>query len=327
MTDHQPPTSSAHTHAAAPAASPPMRVRSDIPFLASFSLLGGVYVLLILGLIFALASFGMRSNPNLAAEDVPSLFGYKLPFLGYLWSTISSPRIAYSIRLSIISCTITAVLSLWVAVPLGYLLSRHRFPGRNLLDAILDIPIVLPPLVIGLALLIFFQSPAAIGIENLFIALEAWLRESTGQAWIDLTPEVTYAIPAVILAQFMVAAAFAIRTMRVTFDQINPRPESVALTLGASRSQAFWLVLLPQARRGMLSAAILAWARSLGEFGPILIFAGATRMRTEVLPTSVFLELSQGDIESAAAVSLIMVAIALLILLTARFLGLWQRTA
>ena len=183
-----------------------------------------------------------------------------------------------------------------------------RWPGlRHVIDATLDIPIVLPPLVIGLSLLILFQTPPG-----------RWIERQT-QHWLG-TP-ITYAVPSVILAQFAVAAAFAVRTMRVTFDQINPRSEQVALTLGCSRSQAFFLVVLPEARRGMLTAATLAWARSLGEFGPILVFSGATRMRTEVLPTSVFLELSVGHIETAVAVSLLMVGCALIVLIVMRVFG------
>ena len=123
----------------------------------------------------------------------------------------------------------------------------------------------------------------------------------------------------------MVACAFAIRTLRVSFDQINPRQEQVALTLGCSRSQAFWKVVLPEARRGMISAATIAWARALGEFGPILVFAGTTRMKTEVLASTVFLELSTGDIEAAVAVSLLMVCAAVVVLVIVRSCG-GQRT-
>jgi molybdate transport system permease protein len=109
--------------------------------------------------------------------------------------------------------------------------------------------------------------------------------------------------------------------MRTTFDQISPRQEQVALTLGCSKSQAFWQIVLPQAERGILAAGTLAWARALGEFGPILIFCGATRMRTEVMPTTVFLELSVGNIEAAVAVSLLMVMAAMIVLLLVRTLG------
>ena len=257
-----------------------IRARSDAPFYASFAILGSTYVFLIVAMLVADLGFTTSSH---------------------LWQALSSPEIRYAIKLSLISCTITTILSLWTGVPLGYMLSRFQFPGKGAVDAILDIPIVLPPLVIGLSLLILFQTP-------LFRAL-------------DRAFPITYAVPSVILAQFAVACAFAVRTMRITFDQISPRGEQVALTLGCTRGQAFWMVVLPEARRGVLTAATLAWARSLGEFGPILIFSGATRLRTEVLSTTVFLELSVGNIEAAVAVSLLMIAAAVIVLTLLRVVG------
>lgn len=253
------------------------RVASDVPFYIVLSVIGGFYLLMIILLLVA---------------DM----AYTSP--GELVTALSKPEIQYSIKLSLISCTMTAILSLLVSVPIGYLLSRHDFLGKTLVDAILDIPIVLPPLVVGLSLLILFQF------------VPTGLREA-----------VVYQIPAVILAQFMVACAFAVRTMRATFDHIDDRREQVALTLGCSRAQAFNLVVLPEAGRGLVTAGTLAWARSLGEFGPLLIFAGATRNKTEVLSTTVFLELSIGDLEAAVAVSLIMVAAAVVVLVVARIFG------
>jgi molybdate transport system permease protein len=225
-----------------------------------------------------------------------------------LWQALGSREIHYAIELSLLSCSLSALLSIWVAVPLGYLLARFSFRGKGLLDAVLDIPIVLPPLVIGLSLLILFQ--VKVGGRTL---------DQICQSLLHLP--VTYAVPSVVLAQFAVAAAFAVRTMRVTFEQIPGRGEQVALTLGCTRSQAFWLVAIPEARRGILTALTLAWARALGEFGPILIFSGATRMKTEVLSTTVFLELSVGNVEAAVAVSLVMIATALLVLFIVRFYG------
>ena len=119
----------------------------------------------------------------------------------------------------------------------------------------------------------------------------------------------------------MVACAFATRAMRISFDQIPKRYEKVALTLGCNRGKAFWLVVMPHARRGILAAGTLAWARSLGEFGPILVFAGSTRMRTEVLPTSVYLEMQAGNLKGMIAISLIMIAAAAAVLVTSRLLG------
>jgi molybdate transport system permease protein len=285
----------------------PRHLRSDIPFFGGMIALGCVYLLLIVGMLAAMGSFATWQA---------------------FVAALGSEEIRYSIRLSLLSCFLTTILALWVAVPIGYLMSRYNFPGKSWIDALLDIPIVLPPLVIGLALLILFQLP--LPLEPTPIAgspdktipwtLERLLNEKLGFA-------VTFAVPAVILAQFMVAAAFAVRTMRVTFDQINPRREQVALTLGCSRGQAFWMVVFPESLRGLLTAGTLAWARSLGEFGPILVFAGATRMRTEVLPTTVFLELSTGKIEAATAVSLIMVVAAVVVLVLARLFGLRGKVA
>ncbi|MEZ6132018.1 MAG: ABC transporter permease [Planctomycetaceae bacterium] len=263
------------------------RRRSDAPFFLVMGGLSSAFILLIVLLVAA-----------------------DLMFISWAAFTaaLHKPEIQAAFRLTLVSCTVAAMLSVWVGTPLGYLLSRFQFPGRWLIDTLVDIPIVLPPLVLGLSLLILFHLN--IGPWQ----LEGWLRD-------DVRFPVTYQWPAVILAQFSVACAFAVRTMRVTFDQINPRAEDVARTLGCTRSQAFLQIALPQASRGMIAAGTIAWARALGEFGPILVFAGATRMRTEVLSTSVFLELSIGNLDAAVAVSLLMVVMAVVVLLILRVLG------
>lgn len=271
---------------------PSVRRWFDRLFLAALGLVGGSYVLLIVLLVVVNACY-------------PSLYDYA--------AALEKQEIRYSLWLTLTSCTLAAIFSVWVAVPLGYLLSRLRFPGRWLIDAVLDIPIVLPPLVIGLSLLILFHfrvSPGAPTLEELLSGIGL---------------PVTFEIPSVILAQFTVACAFATRTMRVAYDQIDPRAEAVARTLGCSQAQAFWLVVLPQAWRGMIAALTIAWARSLGEFGPILVFSGATRMKTEVLSTTIFLELSVGSLRAAVAVSMIMVLVALGVLVVVRALGAYHR--
>lgn len=264
--------------------------KSDLPF---FLVMGGLS-----------ASFVVLIALLLAADVMFTSFAD-------FRDALLKPEIRAAFRLTLLSCSIAAIMSLWVGTPLGYLLSRYKFPGRWLVDTLVDIPVVLPPLVLGLSLLILFhlKIPGTDGWK-----LEAWLREDVGFP-------VTYRWPAVVLAQFAVASAFAVRTMRVTFDQIDPRAEDVARTLGCSRGQAFMLIALPQAWRGMIAAGTIAWARALGEFGPILIFAGATRMKTEVLSTSVFLELSIGNLDAAVAVSLLMVLMAVTVLLILRAIG------
>jgi molybdate transport system permease protein len=261
--------------------------RSDLPFFLVMSGLSSCFIVLIVLLL---------------AADV--LFTSPREFI----DTVTKPEIQYAFRLTLLTCTAAAILSIWVATPLGYLLSRYRFPGRWIIDTIVDIPIVLPPLVLGLSLLILFHFQFGDW------QLQAWLRDELGFP-------VAFAWPGVVLAQFSVACAFAVRTMRVTFDQINPRAEDVARTLGCTRGQAFLKVALPQAWRGMIAATTIAWARALGEFGPILVFAGSTRMKTEVLSTSVFLELSIGELGAAVSVSLLMVAMAVVVLVLLRLLG------
>ena len=266
------------------------RPPSDAPFLFGMGALSGVYLALLASMLIAMVGFTTWAH---------------------IGDALASDDIRYAIQLSLISCTVTTVLSLWIAVPIGYLMSHYDFRGKNLLDAMLDIPIVLPPLVVGLGLLILFTT----GIGRAF---EESMQAITGHRF-------TYDIPGVILAQFMVACAFAVRTMRATFDAIDPRLEEVALTLGCSKSQAFWRVVFPECTRGMIVAATLAWARSLGEFGPLLVFAGATRGKTEVLPTTVFLELSVGNIEAAVAVSMIMILAAVAVLAIVRVAGRYDR--
>jgi molybdate transport system permease protein len=156
-------------------------------------------------------------------------------------------------------------------------------------------------MVMGLALLILFQTPFGHFIEQF--------------------TRITYTVKGVVLAQFVIGCAFAVRTMRGTFENLSPRPEDVAMTLGCSRLQAITKVTLPAARRGIFAAGSVAWARSLGEFGPILVFAGATRGKTEVLPTTVWLELSVGNLEAAVAVSILMVLLAIVVLVIIRRAG------
>jgi len=273
-----------------------MTTRGVSGFWVSFAFVAGVYLFFLLAMLAATASYSVP-------EDLLKALGAR--------------EIQHSILLSLITCSITAILSLLVAVPTGYLLARARFPGKSIVEAALDIPIVLPPMVMGLCLLIFFQSPFGRyfdeGIARVMhkIKLDIIL---TGYAFPPDARVFTYTVAGVILAQFVIGAAFAVRTMRGTFDHLSARPEDVAMTLGCTRGQAFWLVTLPAARRGMFAAASVAWARSMGEFGPILVFAGATRMKTEVLPTTVWLELSVGNLEAAVAVSLLMVIFAMLVL-------------
>lgn len=220
---------------------------------------------------------------------------------GAVKEVLLSREIRSAALLSLWTSTVTTAIAMIFAVPMGYALSRYRFPGRALADTIVDLPIVFPPLVVGLSLLVFFRTRVGL-----------WL-ESVGLDFI-------YQQRGIVLAQFFVSASFGIRAVKITFDEVDRRQEDVALTLGCTRGQAFWRVAVKNGRNGILAGAIMTWARAIGLFGPLMVFVGAVRMRTEVLPTTVYLETSIGRIEVALAVALLLIAIATVALLLIRLL-------
>lgn len=270
--------------------------------------LGGLYLLLVI-LLFAATAFETKW-----AKFAGAVF---------------TDTVLDAAMLSFKSSVATVLLTMVIGVPLGYLLSRRRFWGHTFVDTVLDVPIVLPPLVVGVALLIFFNTVpgrwinAGVihfqhGLNELLLLLQSPFTERPFQLTAD---GLVFAPEGVVLAQFVVAAAFGIRTIKATFDQIDPRVEAVARTLGASRRQAFFLVTLPMARHGILAGAVMTWARAIGEFGPILIFCGTTRHYTEVLPTSIYLEFQVGELQASLAIALVMVLFAMATLLVFKKLG------
>jgi len=222
--------------------------------------------------------------------------------VGALREVLRSREIRAAVVLSLWSSALTTVIAIIFAVPMGYALSRYRFPGRILADTIVDLPIVFPPLVVGLSLLVFFRTSVGLWLESLGL-------------------DFVYQRRGIVLAQFFVSASYGIRAVKTTFDEVDQRQEDVALTLGCTRGQAFRRVALRNARGGVIAGGILTWARAFGLFGPMLVFVGAVRMKTEVLPTTIYLETSIGRIEVALAVSLVMIVMATIALILIRLFG------
>ncbi|MFP4497174.1 MAG: ABC transporter permease [Vulcanimicrobiota bacterium] len=203
-------------------------------------------------------------------------------------ASVLDPEIQFSVKLSLITASITTVLAVLLGIPVSYALSRFKIPGKNIVDTIIDFPIVLPPAVVGICLLILFRYPIMQKMQDL-----------SGI-------EFVYSQPGIVLAQFSIAASFGIRSIKAAFDSINPRFEQVARTLGCSPSKAFWKVTLPLAKDGIIAGIVVTWARAIAEFGPILFFCGATRMKTDVMPVAIFLNISIGHIEMAVAICILM---------------------
>ncbi len=219
-------------------------------------------------------------------------------------AVLTSQPIRHALWMSVWTSMTTTLLALLFAVPVGYALSRYRFPGRMLADTIVDLPIVFPPLVAGLTLLVFFSQTAP----------GRWIQE-------DLGLEFVFRPKGIVLCQFVAAASFAIRSAKTAFDDVERRFENVALTLGCSQFQSFRLVTLPLARNGIVAGCILTWARAFGLFGPLMIFVGSFRGRTEVLSTTIFLEQSIGNLEIALAIALLLILVALFALTLIRLIG------
>lgn len=234
--------------------------------------------------------------------------GIVVSLLSYTeWDTfvqaLFSEEILFAIRLSITTATIAAIISILIAVPVAYAISRNDFWGKDIVDSLLDLPIVISPIALGAALLVFFNTPIGAAID-------------------DNAIKFVFAVPGIVLAQITVISALAIRLLKSTFDSIDPRYEQVARTLGCSKPEAFFRVTLPLARDGLIASGILTWARAVGEFGATVTLAGATAMKTETLPTAIFLSLASANIEKAIAVIFVLIIIAIVALLAIRkFIG------
>lgn len=218
-------------------------------------------------------------------------------------TVLRSGFIRHALWMSLWTSFATVCVALIFAIPMGYALSRYRFPGHVLADTVVDLPIVFPPLVAGLTLLVFF-SQTSIG---------RWI-ESTGL-------EFVFQPKGIVLCQFVVSASFAIRSIKSAFDEVDRRVENVALTLGCAQWGSFLRISLPLATNGIIAGAILTWARAFGIFGPLMIFVGSFRGKTEVLSTTIFLEQSIGNLEVALAVALLLIGVALVALVTIRLVG------
>ncbi len=203
-------------------------------------------------------------------------------------------EIQFAIRLSLVTSVISTVLCIIVSVPAAYALTRYSLPGKNVLNTILDVPLALPPLVAGVGLLILFGTT------------------SFGKGLAEAGIKFVFTPAGIVLAQFFVNMPFMFRVLRSTFQGINPRYEYIAHTLGSTEADAFWRVTLPMSRDGLMAGTIITWCRGIGEFGAALMVAGATRLLTETLPISLYLNMSVGDLPLAIAAATILIVISLI---------------
>lgn len=252
------------------------------------------------------------TTPGLAIVGVASLLILLLllvPLIALLWRSLpgwlvgawQAPAVATALRLSLVTSLVTLLIAVMAGTPVSYFLARNHSFGARLLDIVVDLPMVLPPAVAGIALLVTFGRRGLIG-----------------QFLSPLGLDLPFTTAAVIVAQTFVSMPFYIRAAKAGFANVDPRLEQMSATLGASPISTFWFVTLPLARTALLSGAIIAWARSLGEFGATILFAGNFIGRTQTMPLAIYSAL-QSDLNVALTLASILLGTSFLLLVLLRF--------
>jgi molybdate transport system permease protein len=241
----------------------------------------------------------------LAVPAAAGLVFLVLPLTGLLvrapWATLpqrlAEPAVLQALRLSLLTATLATVACLLLGVPLAWVLARTAFPGRRVVRALVTVPLVLPPVVGGVALLLVFGRRGLLG---------GWLDDTFGVS-------LPFTTAGVVLAEAFVAMPFLVISVEGALRAADARYEEAAATLGAGRWTAFRRVTLPLIAPGVAAGAVLCWARALGEFGATITFAGNFPGRTQTMPLAVYLALEQ-DLDAAIVLSLVLLTVSVLIL-------------
>jgi molybdate transport system permease protein len=227
---------------------------------------------------------------------------------GQLLGRLGSPLVAQALRLSLVTSLATTGGVVLLGLPIAYVLATHDFPGKRLLEVVVDLPMVLPPTVAGLGLLLAFGR---MGVA--------------GHALAALGVTIPFTTLAVVLAGMFVAGPFLVITARAGFEQVDPRLLRAASTLRASPGYTFLRVVLPLSVPSLTAGAAMTWARALGEFGATITFAGSLPGRTQTMPLAVYQAL-ETDLDGAVALSVILLLFSFGLLLALRSVrATWQR--
>lgn len=217
-----------------------------------------------------------------------------------VWSEMLQPDVFQALQLSLLTTTLSALVAVLFGLPVAYILARADFPGRKLLETLVTLPTVLPPVVAGIALLLAFGR---VGLFGRYLDM--------------LGITIPFTTVAVVMAQTFVAAPFFINSTKAGLEQLDKRYEMAAYTLRASPFYAFRRVVLPLIRPALLSGIGLSWARALGEFGATITFAGNFPGTTQTMPIAVYIA-SESDLDKSIALSVVLLAVSFAILLALR---------
>lgn len=224
------------------------------------------------------------------------------------WQTVTAPRVVASYRVSFGSALLAALINLGSGLLVAWVLVRYRFPGRRLLDSLVDLPFALPTAVAGIALTALYAG-------------NGWV----GQYLEPLGIKVAFTPTGIVLALVFIGLPFVVRTVQPVLQELEPELEEAASTLGASRLQTFQRVLLPALTPALLTGFALAFARGLGEYGSVIFIAGNMPMISEITPLLIITKLEQYDYAGATAIAVAMLLISFALLLAINLLQWWSR--
>jgi molybdate transport system permease protein len=220
-----------------------------------------------------------------------------------LTTALQSESVGQAVRLTAVTSTIAVVIIVLLGTPAAWLIARRQIRAWRAIDAVLDLPVVLPPSVAGIGLLIAFGRSGLIG------------------SYLDAFGiQIAFSTTAVVIAQVFVAAPLYVRAAVIGLRRVDEDMESVAMVEGASTWQVFRHVTLPLSFTALLTGAVLAWARALGEFGATILFAGNLAGRTQTMALAIYIEF-QNDIEVALALALMLMLVTLFVLIAVRLIG------
>jgi len=214
------------------------------------------------------------------------------------WHAVSAPRVVASYRLSFGASLIAASINVLAGLLVAWVLARYRFPGKKLIDSLVDLPFALPTAVAGIALTTIY-------------APTGWV----GKLLAPYGIETAFSPLGVVIALTFIGLPFVVRTVQPVIEDLNPELEQAAATLGAGRLTTFLRVILPEIWPALLTGFALAFARALGEYGSVVFIAGNRPMKTEITPLVIITKLEEYDYRGAAAVAVVMLVFSFLLLL------------
>lgn len=249
--------------------------------------------------------------------------------LGDFWSAVTSPRVVASYKLSFGVSLLAALVNAVFGGILAWVLVRYTFPGRRIIDALVDLPFALPTAVAGIALSAIYAPNGWVGkwLDPLWAGGVAKLSEWIPAVnWTSLLGQkIAFDRPGVFLALTFVGLPFVVRTLQPVLQELEPELEEAAATLGANRWQTMTRVIFPELMPALITGFALSFARALGEYGSVVFIAGNMPMHSEITPLLIITKLEQYDYRGATAIATVMLVASFVMLLLINLLQKWSR--